>query len=158
MDILSYICSNSWTCFVQWPSIFVTWSITCVMWSHRRGPSKHQTKCTVKEHEPRSSHSCVRTPHVRSGLSLPDSSQSCHNIAGKCGCGKFSRKDVEPMLVWPLQTWIYHCHLHPLQATNCCRNSRLVLNEDDLKWVTNEKNIVINKQFYENFRSKTNRF
>ena len=30
-----------------------------------------------------------------------------------------------------------HCHLHPLQAVNCCRNSRLVVDEDDLKWVSN---------------------
>ena len=28
-----------------------------------------------------------------------------------------------------------HCHLHPLQAVNCCRNSRLVVEEDDLMWV-----------------------
>ena len=28
-----------------------------------------------------------------------------------------------------------HCHLHPLQAANCCRNSRLVVDEDDLMWV-----------------------
>ena len=28
-----------------------------------------------------------------------------------------------------------HCHPHPLQAANCCRNSRLVVDEDDLKWV-----------------------
>ena len=33
---------------------------------------------------------------------------------------------------------MYHCHLHPLQAANCCRNSRLVVDENDLKWVTNE--------------------
>ena len=26
---------------------------------------------------------------------------------------------------------------HPLQAVNCCRNSRLVVDEDDLKWVEN---------------------
>ena len=38
-----------------------------------------------------------------------------------------------------------HCHLHPLQAANCCRNSRLVVDEDDLKWVTNEKSIAIVK-------------
>ena len=25
-----------------------------------------------------------------------------------------------------------HCHLHPLQAANCCRNSRLLVDEDDL--------------------------
>ena len=36
----------------------------------------------------------------------------------------------------PFQAWIYHCNLHPLQAANCCRNSRLVVNEDDLNWVT----------------------
>ena len=34
--------------------------------------------------------------------------------------------------IQPFQTWIYHCHLHPLQAANCCRNSRLVVDEDDL--------------------------
>ena len=33
-------------------------------------------------------------------------------------------------------------HLHSLQAANC---SRLVVNEDDLKWVTNKKNSVIIK-------------
>ena len=30
---------------------------------------------------------------------------------------------------------INHCHLQPLQTANCCRNSRLVVNEDDLKGV-----------------------
>ena len=30
-----------------------------------------------------------------------------------------------------------HCHIHPLQAANCCRNSRLVVDEYDLKWVKN---------------------
>ena len=49
----------------------------------------------------------------------------------------------------------YYCHLHPLQAAKLYRNSRLVLDEDDLKWVINEKNIVIIKKFHENFRSKT---
>ena len=33
----------------------------------------------------------------------------------------------------PFQAWIYHCHLHSLQAANCCRNSRLVVDEDDLR-------------------------
>ena len=37
----------------------------------------------------------------------------------------------------PFQAWIYHCHLHPLQAANCCRNSRLVVDENVLKWVKN---------------------
>ena len=32
----------------------------------------------------------------------------------------------------PLKPEITNCHLHPLQAANCCRNSRLVVNEDDL--------------------------
>ena len=40
----------------------------------------------------------------------------------------------------PFQAWIYPCHLHPLQAANCCRNSRLAVDEDDLKCVANEKN------------------
>ena len=47
---------------------------------------------------------------------------------------------------------------HPLQAANCCRNSRLVVNEDDLKWVANEENISLSlKQFHEKFRSKSPR-
>ena len=41
------------------------------------------------------------------------------------------------------QPWIYHCHLQLLQAANCCHNSRLVVNEDDLKWVAKEKNISL---------------
>ena len=45
----------------------------------------------------------------------------------------FLRKN-EPQ---PFQAWIYHCHHHPLQAANCCRNSRLVVDVDDLKWVEN---------------------
>ena len=34
-----------------------------------------------------------------------------------------------------------HCHLHPLQAAKCYRNYRLVVDEDDLKWMVNEKYI-----------------
>ena len=42
-------------------------------------------------------------------------------------------------------SWIvveYHsqsdwANLHPLQAANCCRNSRLAVDEDDLKWLKN---------------------
>ena len=42
-------------------------------------------------------------------------------------------------------------NLHPLQAANYCRNSRLVVDEDDLKWVANEKKIMLFlKQFQEN--------
>ena len=51
---------------------------------------------------------------------------------------------------------IYHCHLHPLQAANCCRNSRLVVDEDDLMWFKIEENYyVFVKQFYRNLPSKT---
>ena len=28
------------------------------------------------------------------------------------------------------QAWFYHCDIHPLQAANLCRNSRLVVEED----------------------------
>ena len=31
-----------------------------------------------------------------------------------------------------LSSLILHCHFHPLQAANCCRNSRPVVDEDDL--------------------------
>ena len=45
---------------------------------------------------------------------------------------------------------------HPPLGANCCRNSRLVVNEDDLKWLENEKNIsLLSKQFRENIRFKT---
>ena len=37
----------------------------------------------------------------------------------------------------------FHSHLYPLQAANSCHNSRLVVDEDDLKWVANEKNILL---------------
>ena len=30
-----------------------------------------------------------------------------------------------------------HCHHHPLQAANCYRNSRLVVDEDGLTWFKN---------------------
>ena len=43
----------------------------------------------------------------------------------------FTVCDAGPALK-PFQAWIYHCHLPPLQAANCCRNSRLVVEEDDL--------------------------
>ena len=51
---------------------------------------------------------------------------------------------------------MYHCHLHLLQATNCCRNSRLLVDEDDLMWFKNERNWnVLANQYHGNFRSKT---
>ena len=43
----------------------------------------------------------------------------------------------------PFQAWIYHCNLHQLQAVNCWRNSRRVVDEDELKCVANENNILL---------------
>ena len=46
--------------------------------------------------------------------------------------------DIE--IYWlTLSSLIYDCHLHPLQAANCCRNSGLVVDENDMKWVGSEK-------------------
>ena len=49
------------------------------------------------------------------------------------------------------------CHLHPLQAANCCRNSRLVVDKDDLKcgWKIQKNCHVLVNQFYGNFHSRT---
>ena len=47
------------------------------------------------------------------------------------------------MIPKPFESTIYHCHLHPLQAANYCRNSRLVVDEDDLKLVANERKISL---------------
>ena len=38
----------------------------------------------------------------------------------------------------PFQAWVYYRHLHPIQAANCCRNSRLVVDEDDLMLFKNQ--------------------
>ena len=49
-----------------------------------------------------------------------------------------------------------HCLLHSLQAANCCRNSRLVVDEDDLMWVKSKENChVLLNQFHGNIHSKT---
>ena len=56
----------------------------------------------------------------------------------------------------PFQPWIYLSHLHPLQAANCCRNSRLVVDEDDLMWFKIKKNChVLVNQFHGNIYSET---
>ena len=52
--------------------------------------------------------------------------------------------------------WIHHCNLYPLQGADCCRDTRLVLDEDDLKWVASEKKKIL-KQLHANFRSKSYR-
>ena len=44
------------------------------------------------------------------------------------------------------------CHLHPLQAANCCPNSRFLVDEDDMTWVINgEKILLLLSQFHEMF-------
>ena len=54
----------------------------------------------------------------------------------------------------PFRVLIYHCNLYPLQAVNCCRNSRLVVDEGEVGG--NKKNISLSlEQFHENVRSKT---
>ena len=59
------------------------------------------------------------------------------------------------LALWPFQAWIYYGHLHPLQAANCGRNSRLV-DEDDLnRWNIKENWHVLLKQFHGNFPSKS---
>ena len=45
-------------------------------------------------------------------------------------------------LGWPSRAFL-HCHLHPLQAANCCRNSRSVVNQDGLQVVEKLKKIAI---------------
>ena len=51
---------------------------------------------------------------------------------------------------------MYYCHLHPLQAANCCRNSRLVVDEDNWMWLKIKENChVLVIQFPGNFRLKT---
>ena len=54
-----------------------------------------------------------------------------------------------------LSSLTLHCHLHPLQAANCCRNSRLVVDEDDLLWFKKKENChVFVNEFHGNFRCK----
>ena len=38
-------------------------------------------------------------------------------------------------LIITLSRLTLHCHIHPLQAANCCRNSQLAVDEDDFMWV-----------------------
>ena len=42
----------------------------------------------------------------------------------------------------PFQALIYYIHLHPLQAANCYRNSRLAVEEDDLMWFKNLRKLL----------------
>ena len=56
------------------------------------------------------------------------------------------------IFIQPFQAGIYHCHLYPLQAANCCRDSRLVVDEDDLMWFENKDNYhVFVNQFHGKF-------
>ena len=42
-----------------------------------------------------------------------------------------------------VMAWIYYCHLHLLQAATCCRNSRLLVEKDDLKWVKKQRKFTM---------------
>ena len=53
------------------------------------------------------------------------------------------------LYILPFQAWIYHCHLHPLQAANCCRNFRLLVDEKYL--------LLLLKQLHGSVRSNTPR-
>ena len=56
----------------------------------------------------------------------------------------------------PFKSEFTICNFHPLQAANCCRNSRFVADENDLKLEADEENILLFlKQFHDKFRSET---
>ena len=49
----------------------------------------------------------------------------------------YYRQSPPPRIImWSLR----HGHLHPLQAANCCRNSRLVVDEDEAQKLKNYSN------------------
>ena len=54
------------------------------------------------------------------------------------------------VLILTLSILTLHCHLHPLQAANCCRNSRLVVDEK----IKENYHVLVN-QSHGNFHSKT---
>ena len=61
------------------------------------------------------------------------------------------------MLINPFNPeFTIYSHPHPLQAANRCRNSRLVVDEDDLMWFKIKENYhVLVNQFRGHFRFKT---
>ena len=70
------------------------------------------------------------------------------------GCGnKMAVSVTGPRAVNELGGPVIPGNLHPLQAKNCCRNSRLVVDEDDFMWF--KKYHVLVNQFHGDFRSKT---
>ena len=66
------------------------------------------------------------------------------------------------MCIWGVCEWkitevfqfpacIYHCNLHQRHAVNCFRNSRLAVDDDDVKWVKNKKKVLLLlKHFHDN--------
>ena len=54
----------------------------------------------------------------------------------------FSFKTTRPLNDYDItHSSLYHSNLHPLQAANCCRNSRLVVDEHDLMWFKYERKL-----------------
>ena len=81
-------------------------------------------------------------------------SEYCDNE--RCWLGLDGKSERANLI--PVMRIAWSSHLYPLQAANFCRNSRLVVDEDDPKWVANEKYISsLLKQFHENFRSESPR-
>ena len=50
-------------------------------------------------------------------------------------------EEIKEVCSLTLSSLILHCHLHPLQAANCYRNSRLVVDEDDLMGVKKKRKL-----------------
>ena len=60
-------------------------------------------------------------------------SDCCMTQTALCNDILFAEKSQQTWEINPLKPF----NLHPLQVENCCRNSRLVVDEDELKWVKN---------------------
>ena len=94
---------------------------------------------------------CLRATGVLSALLGSVPALEGHNPTLSLYC-----RAKPTLLSQPFQAWIYHCHLHPLQAANCCRNSRLVVDEYDLIGLKIKENCyVLVNQFRGNFHPKT---
>ena len=72
----------------------------------------------------------------KSGVVLDVMATTCLYYDNKLKNNYPNLTDFTPdLLTLTLSSLTLHCHPHPLQAANCCRNSRLVVDEDDLKCV-----------------------
>ena len=79
---------------------------------------------------------------------------NCHYKTPSCRKIRSVFRDEKKALT--LSSLTLHCHLHPVQAANCCRNYRLVVDENDLMGVKNKENYhVLVNQFHGNCHYKT---